>query len=273
MPDYLGQDLDVDLITVLAPFVRERFFVDVGAEKGSLASLMFSLGMRGALFEPMQRHREALVELARVNGSKAYPWAIDEKDGSRELFVATDPEGNELDYFHSLQRIDPGPLFRHARSIPVPCRSLESLLADGTIPAAVGILKTDTEGNDLFVLKGLGALRPELIVCEYFTEGLYPGWENARPELAIECLRSKGYARYLATKRTLGFEYCTASPAGFLPRQWGNLFALSERLFADAEARIGEFLAGVEARFLAGVQVLAADRAAKEAVIQNLLSR
>ena len=48
-PDNLGQDLEIELIGVLAPHVRERFFVDVGAEKGRFAAAMFASGMRGAL--------------------------------------------------------------------------------------------------------------------------------------------------------------------------------------------------------------------------------
>lgn len=272
MPDYLGQDLEIGLIKVIAPFVKSRFFLDIGAEKGSFASAMFSLGMRGAMFEPMARHREVLAAIAASNDSHVYPYAIDEKDGARELFVASDADGNELDYFHSLQKLDAETRFRHSRSVPVICRSLESLVAEKVIPAAIGILKTDTEGNDLFVLRGLGDLRPELIICEYFTEGLYSGWETARPELAIELLRSKGYSRYVATKRIGEFEYCTPSPAGFLPRQWGNLFFLSDRLQADAEMEIGRFVTQVESRLFEGMQAICADRVAKEAVIQGLVA-
>lgn len=273
MGDYLGQDLEVDLIKTIAPFVRQAFFVDIGAEKGSFASLMFSLGMRGALFEPMSRHHVPLAEMAAANDSKAHPYAIDERDGARDLYVASDADGKELDFFHSLHKLGAEKRFQHSKSIPVICRSIESLVAAKVIPEAVGILKTDTEGNDLFVLRGLGGLRPELIICEYFTEGLYSGWESARPELAIDLLRPKGYTHYLATKRVGEFEYCTASPTGFLPSQWGNLFFLSDQLFAVAEMEIGKFLTEVESRLIGSMQAICADRVAKESVIQGLLAR
>ncbi len=268
--EYLGQDLEIRLLATLAAFVRERFFVDVGAEKGSFAAALFSFGMQGVMFEPMPRHRDALDALAAAHGAKAYAYAIDEKDGVRDFFVASGANGEELDYFHSLQRIDAEPRFRHSRRFPVQCRSIESLVAGGTLPPRVGILKTDTEGNDLRVLGGMGALRPELVVCEYFTEGLYTGWEEGRPELAIELLRSRGYSRYLATKRTGEFEYCTASPAGFIPRQWGNLFFLSDELYASAEYAIAQFLRRVETDLFAAMQSICEDRIAKQIEIANL---
>jgi FkbM family methyltransferase len=271
--DYLGQDLEIELIGVVAPLLRERFFLDVGAEKGRFAAAMFSHGLRGALFEPLARHHAALEALAARHQSRAYPFAIDSADGERDLHIATDASGNELDYFHSLQKVEGARQFRHSRRERVTCRSLASLAAEGLVPARVGILKTDTEGHDLGVLRGLGALRPELVVCEYFTEGLYAGWEEARPRLAIELMGALGYSRYLATKRVDELEYCAASPMGFLPRQWGNLFFLSDALFGAAESAIERFLAGVETRFIEGVQAMAADRVAKEAVIQGLLSR
>jgi FkbM family methyltransferase len=271
--DYLGQGLEIGLIRAVAAHVRARFFVDVGAERGSFAAVLFELGMRGALFEPMPRHREALAALAGAHASSAHAIAIDERDGVRDLHVASDRDGKELDFFHSLQKVDADARFRHSRTLRVECRSIESLAREGVIPAQVGILKTDTEGHDLFVLKGLGGLRPELVICEYFTEDLYAGWDAARPQLAIELMRSIGYRRYVATKRIGELEYCTASPGGFLPRQWGNLFFLSDGLFADAEGAIARFLEQVESRFIAGLESIIADRAAKEAVIQELLRR
>lgn len=271
--DFLGQDLEIELIRVLAPHVREKFFVDVGAEKGRFAAALFACGLRGVLFEPMERHRVALADLAERHGSRAFTCAVDASDGERDFFIASDAAGNELDYFHSLRKLEGATQFRHSRSVRVACRSLASLAARGEIPATVGILKTDTEGHDIGVLRGLGAMRPELVVCEYFTEGLYAGWEDARPQLAVDLMRGLGYERYLATKRVGEFEYCAASPAGFLPRQWGNLFFLDDRLFAASEGAVAEFLARVEARLIGGMEAIAADRIAKEAVIQGLLAR
>ena len=271
-PDCLAQDFDMELIRILAPHVQERFFIDVGAERGSFDSAMFLCGMRGALVEPMARHREKLVRLAAHHRSNAYAYAIDATDGERDFFIASGIDGKELDHFHSLDKLEGASQFRHSRSVRVECRSLESLVREGTLPERVGVLKTDTEGHDIGVLSGLGTMRPELVVCEYFTEGLYAGWKNAQPGIAINLMPSNGYSRYLATKRVSEFEYCSASPTGFLPRQWGNLFFLDDALFLTAEAALVAFLEIAERRLISGIQAIAADRIAKEAVIQSLLA-
>ena len=270
--DYLGQELDIELIRAVMPFVGTPFFVDVGAERGSFASAMFSHGMRGVLIEPLERHRLELEGLAAAHQSSVLPYAIDETDGERELFIATDTAGRELDFFHSLHELKNDSRFMHSKRVRVTCRSIGSLVTQGIIPPAVGILKTDTEGNDLFVLKGLGGLRPELVICEYLTEGLYSGWESARPELAIDLMREKGYSRYVATKRIHEFEYCGCAPAGFLPGHWGNLFFFSNRLYAVCERQLTRFMNDTERRFISQVQAMASDRIAKEAVIQALLA-
>jgi FkbM family methyltransferase len=270
--DLLGQDLEMGLLRTLAPCLSSRTFIDVGAERGAVAAAMMSLGLQGVLFEPLPRHFASVSRLVAERGGAAYPYAIDERDGERDFHVATDEKGNELDYYHSLQRLDGETKFSHSRQIRVRCRSIASLLAEGVVPKAVGVLKTDTEGNDLAVLKGLGSLRPELIVCEYFTEGLYAGWESARPELAIELLASLGYRRYVVIKRMDEFEYWAASPAGFLPGQWGNLFFVSDALYARAEAVIAGFLGQAEETFIGRMRSICADRVAKEAVIQGLVA-
>src|SRR5258706_607507 len=160
--------------------------------------------------------------------------------------MRTDDEGRELDYFHSLHKLEGETRFHHSRAIRVRCRSLASLAAEGIVADRIGILKTDTEGNDLAVMRGLGALRPQLIACEFFTEGLYAGWEQARPERAIDLAASLGYRRYVAVKRIDEFEYAMASPCGFLPRQWGNLFFLSDALYSAAEPTLARCLREAE---------------------------
>jgi FkbM family methyltransferase len=273
VPDLLGQDLDMGLVRTIAPFLASRTFVDVGAERGSVASALIALGLRGVLFEPLPRHFATLSRLTAQGGATAHPWAIDERDGERDLHVATNAAGDELDYFHSLQRVDNETRFRHSRKLRVTCRSISSLALEGIVPDPLGVLKTDTEGNDLAVLKGMGSLRPELAICEFFTEELYHGWGDARPELAIELMASLGYRRVVAVKRLDELEYCAASPMGFLPRQWGNLFFFSDSLYDAAESAIARFLGEAEARFIGAMQSIAADRVAKEAVIQGLLKR
>lgn len=270
MNDALGQDAEIALIRGLTQHLIARSFVDIGAERGSFAQAMFSCGLSGAMFEPLPKHFKGLEELARTGGGRAFPWAIAEADDIRQFFVAADAHGAALDHFHSLERLDGDPRFQHGQGFEVVCRSLSSLAADGTLPKTLGILKIDTEGRDLAVLTGLGALRPELVVCEFFTAGLYDGWHAAEPSLAIEHMRGLGYTKYVAFKRVEGFEQCVMGPCGFLPRQWGNLFFFCDDLFTRAESTVTTFLSSCERNLVDHWTKIAEDRVAKERVIREL---
>lgn len=271
--DTLGQSAEIELMRVLVPYLHAKSFVDVGAEKGAIASALFQAGLAGTLFEPLPRHLLALQALAHGYGGTVYPWAVADADDTRQFHVATDAEGRELDYFHSLERIDHDARFAHGKSFDVRCRSLASVMSDGLLPNKLGILKIDTEGRDLSVLRGLGELRPELVVCEFFTEGLYDGWKEAHPALAIELMRKLGYTRYVVYKRVDGFEQCVMGPCGFLPRQWGNLAFVSDALFSKAEAVIVSHLEQAEATLVHQWLSIVTDREAKESVIRALLNR
>jgi FkbM family methyltransferase len=273
LSDALGQAAEIELMCLLVPFLQAKSFVDVGAEKGAIASALFQCGLMGILFEPLPRHLPALQTLTRTYGGSVYPWAVADADSTRQFHVATDADGHELDYFHSLERIDGDVRFSHGKSFDVNCRSLASVTAEGLLPSKLGILKIDTEGRDISVLRGLGALRPELVVCEFFTEGLYDGWKEAHPSLAIEHLRKLGYTRYVAYKRVQGFEQCVMGPCGFLPRQWGNLVFGSDERFSKAEAIIVRHLERAEAALVDQWLAIATDREAKESVINQLLRR
>ena len=106
MSDALGQSAEIELMCLLAPYLQAKSFVDVGAEKGAIASALFQSGLVGTLFEPLPRHLPALQALAQRYGGNVYPWAVADADDTRQFHVATDAEGRELDYFHSLERID-----------------------------------------------------------------------------------------------------------------------------------------------------------------------
>ena len=270
MNDALGQDPEISLIREIARHLVAKTFVDVGAERGTIASAMFACGLSGVMFEPLPRHFSALAEMARANGGQAFPWAIAETDDVRRFFVASDADGAELDHFHSLERLDGDTRFRHGREFDVTCRSLSSLVAEGVLSTAVGILKIDTEGRDLAVLRGMGSMRPEMVICEFFTAGLYAGWHAAEPQLAIEHMRSIGYASYVAFKRVEGFEQCVMGPCEFLARQWGNLFFFTDDLYARAESTITAFLSTCERNLVEHWTKIAEDRVAKETVIGEL---
>jgi FkbM family methyltransferase len=256
--DLHGQDTDLTIIGVLLPHLTMRRFIDVGAEKGGFANLLFRMGFeRGVLCEPLPSHLEHLDR--RFEGSHAtiLPYAIDREDRTARFHVACDAAGNDLDYFHSLNRVPDHDYFRHGRSLEVRCRSLESLLASGEIDADIGLLKIDTEGNDLRVLQGLGPIRPELVMCEFVPPAVYPDWPLSFAENLVPEMRRLGYHRLVAIQRTHGggAECVRLAPSGFTANDWGNLLFIRDDVYAAAAADLRGWVHGRTDRFHGDVPI------------------
>jgi hypothetical protein len=82
--------------------------------------------------------------------------------------------------------------------VSVECRSLASLVRDGVLPATASIVKIDTEGHDLEVLRGMGTdLQCDVIMVEYWSDlpqglGLCP-W-NVDEGVAV--LAPRGFSHF-----------------------------------------------------------------------------
>lgn len=231
------QDTDIELISILKPYINNLDFFDVGAEKGGFSEALLELGFKHAcIFEPLPSHQKKLSEKFASSSVRIFPCALDSEDRKASFHVACDEGGNELDYFHSLNKIPSHGFFQHSKEIPVECRSLDSLVHNGEISKSVGVLKIDTEGNDLKVLMGLGNLRPEVILCEYVPKEVYPEWEYSFPEKLVPYAKKLGYDVVIAVQRRAGSEseIVRLNPDSFTPQDWGNLIFITKELFLRA---------------------------------------
>ena len=266
-----AQETEFTILDHLLPVLRGKSFLDIGAEKGSFARFLLDRGFTGSVFEPFPGHQAELAALAAQTGTKFFPCAVDRMDRTAQFHIACDEKGQPVDYYHSLHKIAHDERVKHQRVIEVPCRSLGSLAAAGEIPTEIGILKTDTEGNDLAVMQGLGPVQAEVLLCEFFTEGLYAGWEEAHPRGLIARAEQLGFSQYLAIKRWQGQELVSLKPAVFLPRQWGNLIFMRLKVFRDAQEGLLKIVAASEQRLMETVVTQTRAAEAKEEVIQRLL--
>jgi FkbM family methyltransferase len=240
------QDTELELLSLLLPYIENKVFLDIGAEKGGFAKFMFEHQFSGILFEPCPKHHEELKRIAGRHPALFYPYAIDSTDREADFFICVDENNETSDYFHSLHYLPDDPNVNHQDRIRVDCRTLNSLMREGVVPKNPGLVKIDTEGNDLQTLKGMGELMPEIIVCEFLTPGLYSGWEDAAPEGLIREAESLGFREYLAVKRYTGQELISMNPAVFIDRQWGNLVFMNERIFKSAFDQLKEAVAESE---------------------------
>jgi len=253
LPDELyHQDTDLQIIGVLFRSLKTPFFLDVGAEKGGFARALFRMGFeKGVLFEPLPSHLTHLRSLFENSAATILPYAIDSEDRMASFNIACDETGAELNYFHSLNKVSDHEFFKHSRTVETRCRSLESLLASGEIPAEIGVLKIDTEGNDLRVLQGIGALRPEMVVCEYVPPSVYPDWQLSFANNLIPEARKLGYTHLVAIQRTHGndVESVRLDPEGFTADDWGNLVFIRQDLFEAAADALRGWMTGHADRY------------------------
>ena len=223
-PDFHAQDIELAVLRSVIPLLTERTFLDIGAERGELSKVFIAAGLTGHLFEPAPEHAARLQALVAETKSIYHPWAIDSQDREAQLQLATDKSGTALPEFNSLNKLaESDPRIRQSPGPVVQCRSLRSLVTAGVIPPVIGLIKTDTEGNDAAVLRGMAPPQCEVLCCEFFTEGLYAGWPESHPAVILALAEKLGFDRYLAIKHCENLTWVSSGPTSFAPQTWGNL--------------------------------------------------
>jgi FkbM family methyltransferase len=232
------QETQATVLKMLAAKVTRKTFIDAGAKKGLFAKELLEAGFEGVLFEPFASHLPVLEKLVSGTRSKVVAVAIDATDHDGHLHIALDEAGRPLEYFHSLKAAPSASNFHHGEDVPVTCRSLESLAREGVIPTGVGILKVDTDGNDLRALEGMGTIRAEVLMCEYVTPRLYPDWSCSFPEELMAAAKAMGYEHCIAVNRFDEHEMVELDPLHFADGEWGNLIFTSAAIFQAARSEL-----------------------------------
>lgn len=246
------KDPEISLLAHLLPFMPNPVALDVGANVGAVARSLVEAGYEVFAFEPFPSSFAALEREAEQLSSRLHPFpcAIGAEDGTADLFLATDASGAakwDTSLFHSTVR---HPMLRDldfSSSVPVPVRSLASLTRAGQIPAEAAVLKIDTEGADLEVIKGVAQASFAVVVSEFWDRE-HPFGRAGHGDIAATTreLRARGYLWQLALYRIdesneLGFT-CNARTS--VPKSWGNCVHFREfELFKRAVAWCDRVLA------------------------------
>jgi FkbM family methyltransferase len=223
-----GQGLDYRIATTFLKTFMMPTVVDVGAERGSFTQLAQDVGAaRIVCFEPLPRHFQYLVQrYDKVDQIKVHPLAISSRSGFAKLHIATDLAGNELDFHHTLDDLgDSATVIRSMRSLEVETATLSDLADKAIIPSDIHFLKIDTDGHDLSVLKGLGNLRPRVIMAEYWdtlpeTSGKNPYQLADLTDWAV----AHDYTRMIVIRRHGRLELIELDAPWTLAGDWGNVF-------------------------------------------------
>jgi FkbM family methyltransferase len=234
--DLYGQDAEYDLLARVLTQLSNRSVLDIGAEKGGFTEAMLAAGcMDIHAFEPEPRNAEGLRELfGGVAAVTIHECAIGDADASSELHVSSSPDGEPVTFGHSLaEHADAEDIVWRDR-IPTQVRSLGSLVEAGEIPQRVGIVKIDTEGNDLAVVGGLGELDCDVIMTEHWVElprslGRCP-WTV---ETLLAALAGRGFRDYAFFVHRGAATIVQWNDATVPPGFSGNLVFLHERVRTD----------------------------------------
>jgi FkbM family methyltransferase len=223
-----GQELEYQIACHLLKALYAPVVVDVGVERGSFTQLACDAGAAKVLgFEPLPRHLDYLLrKYTGVDQVEILPFAVSSRSGLAELHIATDLEGNELDFHHTLSDLgDSATVVRSVRTLPVSVVSLADQAGQGRFPTGIDFLKIDTDGHDLCVLEGLADLRPQIILAEYWDSLPDTSGQNIYTlnDLATWA-RRHGYGRMLVIRRHGRLEFVEFDSPLTLAGDWGNVF-------------------------------------------------
>lgn len=234
--------------------VRTRNAIDVGAHIGDFSSALLDAGMRTWAIEPNPLLYGRLKERLQSRPQfRSLNIACSSKRDILQLQTAATSGSQALDrvaidgLYGTLQRHPTFRGFEFRGTQTVVAWPLHKLADGGLIPREIGLLKIDTEGHDPQVLRGLGPLRPEIILTEYWNRSFVFNQGRTSNDIPTynEILEPLGYKwsiTFYRCPRTGRVGYTVArdrTPDG----TWGNIVFFSTEELLEASL---DWIAGVD---------------------------
>jgi FkbM family methyltransferase len=170
--DTYGQEPEITLLSRLVRHLGHRSMLDVGAEHGGVTDGMLAAGVEELhAFDPHPENVRVLR--ARFDGDarvNVHDYAVSDNDGTGALHLSSSPDGQQLSFGHTLLERSDTQEITWRETMTVARRSLASLISRGEIPTRTGILKIDTEGHDLAVVRGMGPMEADVVMVEHWTD-------------------------------------------------------------------------------------------------------
>lgn len=199
---YLSDEYEPEVLATLRSLLRPGMtFCDVGANMGVITLLAARLvGPTGRVFafEPMPDNARVVRENVALNGFQNVTLieaGIAEHNGEAQLHLS------KYGGSHSLTRSPGGSL-----EVAITVRTIRLDSVPGL--DRLDVLKSDTEGTELAVLRSLGALKPAYVILEA-NGGLFEIMGHASPELT-----GRGFLRGLEALGYTVVENLTEPAAG-----------------------------------------------------------
>ena len=241
--DYVATNPELGLFEFLYSFLPSRKALDIGAHAGEVSNYLLKVGYEVYAFEPCpETYRGLHSRLAAVPDFHPFQVAIGNADGQQPLYSVEDRSPDKVygdpTVYNSLSRHGmPADLPFHGESVIVPVRTLAGLHAEGRVPEDVGLVKVDTEGFDLEVIRGMREYRYPAVMVEF--------WDSAIPfggpdlpytlETLVAEMHARRYLWYIVVYRVWGEPqtafFCNHDRA--VPNSWGNVIFFRDREIFD----------------------------------------
>jgi FkbM family methyltransferase len=242
-PSYF-QAIDIELMVYLYSFLPHRRAIDVGANRGDVSGRLLQTGYEVYAFEPFPPVLTKLKErLADNPNFHAFPYALGATCETMDLHIAADQTAEntyeDATFYNSLTPHSLSEGLTFTETIPVEVKTLASLHNDVDLPPDIGLVKIDTEGFDLEVIKGMADHRYPVVVAEFWDPSFPFGQTGAMNHLKdlVPAMRERGYGWHIIIYRIWGSHdisfYCNANYS--LANSWGNVFFFQDHaIFSEA---------------------------------------
>jgi FkbM family methyltransferase len=242
--DYGFVNPEIGLMASLYSYLPTHKAMDIGAHLGDVSEHLLKSGYEVYAFEPCPSSYKALVKrLGRSKGFHHFKFALGRVEAELPLHIATDRSSSGLYHdasaFNSLTPHSMPDDLPFTKTILVPVKTLAALHRD-ILPKDVSLVKIDTEGYDLEVVRGMGAHRYPVVAVEFWDTRIPFGKSGLlyTMESMVGQMRKRGYLWHIVLYRIWGRNqtayYCNHERP--VPESWGNIFFFRDyETFAHAQ--------------------------------------
>jgi len=238
------QDIDIELMVYLYSYLPHHRAIDIVANRGDVSNRLLEAGYEVYAFEPFPPVLEKLTTRLGDNPHfHLFPFAIGSVNETRDLHIASDQTEDKIyddsTFYSSLTRhsLSEGLVFIETLSVTV--KTLASLHESANLPSDIGLVKIDTEGFDLEVIKGMGDFIYPVVVAEFWDANFPFGQSGAMNHLKnmVKAMRERNYRWHIVIYRIWGSHdisyYCNSAYS--LDNSWGNVFFFQDyKVFGEA---------------------------------------
>ena len=238
------QDIDIELMVYLYSYLPHHRAIDIGANRGDVCDRLLQAGYEVYAFEPFPPVLEKLTtRLGDNTRFHLFPFAVGSANETRDLHIASDQTEDKIyddsTFYSSLTQhsLSEGLVFTETLSVSV--KTLASLHESADLPSDIGLVKIDTEGFDLEVIKGMGDFIYSVVVAEFWDANFPFGQSGAMNHLKdmVKAMKERNYCWHIVIYRIWGNHdisyYCNSAYS--LDNSWGNVFFFQDyAVFSEA---------------------------------------